>query len=228
MRATIKPTTHPRQIAPDTDQAMGRTPGRPAANANTLSRDALLEHAFEEFSSKSFNDVSLRALAKKLNVSDSLFNHHFGSKNKLWNEVVDTIIEREFRLLISELELDIALDNPLSMLRNYIVVMLEVAKRKPAMFKLIFSGLNDDHERAHYLRDKYIKPYLKTVDKALNLCIERSEIRNVSNVTLHTLILGSVDMLIRPEFALQGVDDTNNQGIQVDALVDVIMHGLIP
>ena len=207
---------------------MGRAPGRPAANANTLSRTELLEHAFEEFSERSFNDVSLRALAKKLRVSDSLFNHHFGSKQKLWREVVDTIIEREFRQLISELQLDPAMDNALSMLRNYISVMLEVAKHKPAMFKLIFNVLSDDEERAEYVLDRYLKPYMKIVDRALGLCIERGEIRNVTNVTLHTLILGSVNMLIRPEFAMQGIDDTSRQGIQVDSLVDVIMHGLIP
>jgi len=107
---------------------MARSPGRPAANTNTITREELLEQAFEEFSQRSFNDVSLRALAKKLSVSDSLFNHHFGSKQKLWTEVVDTIIEREFRLLISELQQDTALDNPLGMLRNYIVVMLEVGR----------------------------------------------------------------------------------------------------
>ena len=207
---------------------MGRAPGRPAANANTLSRTELLEHAFEEFSERSFNDVSLRALAKKLRVSDSLFNHHFGSKQKLWREVVDTIIEREFRQLISELQLDPAMDNALSMLRNYISVMLEVAKHKPAMFKLIFNVLSDDEERAEYVLDRYLKPYMKIVDRALGLCIERGEIRNVTNVTLHTLILGSVNMLIRPEFAMQGIEDTSRQGIQVDSLVDVIMHGLIP
>lgn len=207
---------------------MGRAPGRPSANADTLSREDLLEHAFEEFSQKGFNNVSLRALAKKLGVSDSLFNHHFGSKQKLWNEVVDSIIGHEFSLLIAELRLDNAMDNPLSMLRNYIVVMLEVAKRKPAMFKLIFSGLNDEEERAHYVRDQYIKPYLKIIDKALTHCIERGEIRDVSNVTLHTLILGSVDMLIRPEFVMQSIVDTKQQGIEVQSLVDVIMHGLAP
>jgi TetR/AcrR family transcriptional regulator len=205
---------------------MGRAPGRPAANATTISRHDLLEHAYEEFSEKSFNDVSLRQLAKKIGVSDSLFNHHFGSKQKLWNEVVDTIIEREFRLLISELKTDSVQDNPLSMLRNYIVVMLQVAHDKPAMFKLIFSGLASGNERIYYLQDKYLKPYLKIVDKSLQLSIERKLIRPVTNVTLHTLILGCVDMLIRPEFALQGVNDSTNQGIQVDALVDVIMNGL--
>lgn len=207
---------------------MARSPGRPAANTHTLSREELLEHAFEEFSQRSFNDVSLRALAKKLSVSDSLFNHHFGSKQKLWTEVVDTIIEREFRLLISELQQDFTLDNPLSTLRNYIVVMLEVAKRKPAMFKLIFSGLGDDQERAEYVREKYIRPYLKIIDRSIALCVERGEIRNVSNVTLHTLILGSVDILIRPDFVMQGIEDPTNQGVQVTALVDVIMHGLMP
>ncbi|MCK5792667.1 MAG: TetR/AcrR family transcriptional regulator, partial [Ketobacter sp.] len=175
-----------------------------------------------------FNSVSLRALAKKLGVSDSLFNHHFGSKQKLWNEVVDSIIGHEFSLLIADLKLDSALDNPLSMLRNYIVVMLEVAKRKPAMFKLIFSGLNDEEQRALYVRDRYIKPYLKIIDKALANCIERGEIRDVSNVTLHTLILGSVDMLIRPDFVMQSIVDSKQQGIEVQSLVDVIMHGLAP
>ena len=207
---------------------MGRAPGRPAANADTLTREQLLEHAFEEFTQKSFNSVSLRALAKKLGVSDSLFNHHFGSKQKLWNEVVDSIIGHEFSLLIADLKLDSALDNPLSMLRNYIVVMLEVAKRKPAMFKLIFSGLNDEEQRALYVRDRYIKPYLKIIDKALANCIERGEIRDVSNVTLHTLILGSVDMLIRPDFVMQSIVDSKQQGIEVQSLVDVIMHGLAP
>jgi len=207
---------------------MARTPGRPAANADTLSREALLELAFDEFASHSFNQVSLRALAKKIGVSDSLFNHHFGSKEKLWFEVVDTIMEREFRQLIGSLQQDPTLDNPLATLRNYIEIMLQVARSKPAMFKLVFRGLEDEEARALHVRDKYIKPYLKIIDRALLLCIERGEIRALSSVALHTLILGAVNILIRPEFVLQGIENNADDGIQVSELVAIIMHGIVP
>ena len=80
---------------------MSKTRGRPLAK-DRIRRDELLELAYQEFSEFGFKNVSIRKLAAKIGVSDSLFVHHFGSKQKLWYEVVDTLIEREFKFLIAQ------------------------------------------------------------------------------------------------------------------------------
>ena len=66
---------------------MSKARGRPL-DKDRIKRDKLLELAFQEFSEHDFKNVSIRKLAADVGVSDSLFIHHFGSKQKLWYEVV--------------------------------------------------------------------------------------------------------------------------------------------
>ncbi|MDY7092985.1 MAG: TetR/AcrR family transcriptional regulator [Acidobacteriota bacterium] len=50
-------------------------------------RAAILQAAEEEFLQKGFADTSTSAIARGAGVTKSLIHHHFGSKEKLWNEV---------------------------------------------------------------------------------------------------------------------------------------------
>ena len=185
---------------------MARTPGRPAAASDTPSREQLLHLAFNAFCSHGFDGVSIRKLAKSIGVSDSLFIHHFKSKKQLWFEVVDTHLEQEFQQLIQQLRNNQQTQLPLDLLKSYIKNMIEVASNKPAMFQLIFSELEQENERSQYVREKYLRPFLTAMDHALEQCVEEKHIAPMSNTTLHTMMLGSVSMILKPGFLYQGFD----------------------
>lgn len=205
---------------------MSKTRGRPRAK-DQIRRDELLDLAFQEFSESGFKNVSIRKLAAKIGVSDSLFIHHFGSKQKLWYEVVDTIIAQEFKYLIEQQKQNNLPLDPIQLLRDNIAELLRLAKLKPAMFQLFFRELNSDNERSDYLKRKYLHPYLALFDAAIALCIQRGDIKPVNTLTIHTLLLGSINVLINPGMLRPGPNFTtqSSQPIAVEELVDIIFNG---
>ena len=67
-------------------------------------RKRLLDVAEELFSQFSFDSVSVRKIAGKAGVDASLINHYFGSKEGLFNKVLDRIVQpREAVTQISSL-----------------------------------------------------------------------------------------------------------------------------
>lgn len=56
-------------------------------------RERLLDVAEELFSQFSFDSVSVRKIAGKAGVDASLINHYFGSKEGLFNKVLDRIVQ---------------------------------------------------------------------------------------------------------------------------------------
>lgn len=206
---------------------MSKTRGRPLEK-DRIKRSELLELAFREFSENDFNSVSIRKLAASIGVSDSLFIHHFGSKQKLWYEVVDILIEREFKLLIEQQQTETQQNDPLTLLRNGIAELLRLAKQRPAMFRLFFRELNDDNERAEYLKKRYLQPYLRLFDFAIDQCVEQKLLKPISSASLHTVLLGCINILINPSVLQPGVSDEQRHGrkdIPVDELVDIIFNG---
>lgn len=61
----------------------GRRPGSPDT------RGQILEAAQAEFAERSFDGVSMRAIAARANVDPALVHHYFGTKEKLFAAVVD-------------------------------------------------------------------------------------------------------------------------------------------
>jgi AcrR family transcriptional regulator len=67
-----------------------------SAAVNDLSpKQRLLEAAIEYVSNNGISDVSLRTLAAALGTSHRMLIFHFGSKEQLWVEIVQTVEERQ-------------------------------------------------------------------------------------------------------------------------------------
>jgi AcrR family transcriptional regulator len=62
-------------------------------------RERLLDGAIEYVSQHGLADVSLRTLAAALGTSHRMLIHHFGSKERLWVEIVRTVEARQRELL---------------------------------------------------------------------------------------------------------------------------------
>lgn len=68
------------------------------------SRNLILAAAAREFAENGYKGASLRNIGKEAGVHFQLIRHYFGSKDKLWEIVVDTLFERSlsFALLIEK------------------------------------------------------------------------------------------------------------------------------
>jgi AcrR family transcriptional regulator len=62
-------------------------------------RDRLLDGAIEYVAANGLSDVSLRTLATALGTSHRMLIFHFGSKERLWVEIVQTVEARQRELL---------------------------------------------------------------------------------------------------------------------------------
>src|SRR2546423_12190781 len=62
-------------------------------------RQKLLDAAIEYVAQHGLSDVSLRTLAAALGTSHRMLIHHFGSKERLWVEIVRTVESRQRALL---------------------------------------------------------------------------------------------------------------------------------
>ena len=62
-------------------------------------KQRLLEGAIEYVAANGISDVSLRTLAAALGTSHRMLIFHFGSKERLWVEIVQTVEERQRELL---------------------------------------------------------------------------------------------------------------------------------
>src|SRR5690348_11490559 len=62
-------------------------------------RQRLLDRALEYVADNGLSDVSLRTLATALGTSHRMLIHHFGSKERLWVEIVRTVEARQRELL---------------------------------------------------------------------------------------------------------------------------------
>src|SRR5947209_20299162 len=62
-------------------------------------RQRLLEAAIAYVAANGISDVSLRTLATALGTSHRMLIFHFGSKEQLWVEIVQTVEQRQRELL---------------------------------------------------------------------------------------------------------------------------------
>ncbi len=65
--------------------------GRRSAECAEQTKRQIIIIATELFSNLGYERVSLRHISEKAGVSHSLIRHHFGSKEKIWHEIVDAL-----------------------------------------------------------------------------------------------------------------------------------------
>ena len=89
-------------------------------------REAFVETATALFSEKGFYGVSLATIADELGLTKQALLHHFGSKQKLYGEVLQATADRMMRLLRD------AMDNK-GPLYQALMKMFKVARKESAV-----------------------------------------------------------------------------------------------
>lgn len=133
----------------------------------STTRDQFLDVAQHLFAERGFYGVSIAAVAQELGLSKQALLHHFGSKEKLYAEVLQSISEP---LNAFTREIMVASDSPAQQVEELVVAQYRSQISDSDSARLIMRELLDNEPRADKAVSWYLKDYLSAlVDAVLQL-----------------------------------------------------------
>ena len=164
-------------------------------------KEKIIKSTVELIKSVGIDGLSVRKIAELADVNVASINYHFGSKDKLVNEILKASLF-EFRGTFNIL--DNAEVSPIKRLRQFLLAYLSLLKAHPELFKIVLSPekLFDSHlEYVEFLKnqgfDKLIKTVLEIVgysnkDK-VNIIVRQM----FASIFFPVIILGNVNSKIK-------------------------------
>ncbi len=160
-----------------------------------LTRQRLLESAFEEMHRNGFRGASLETILKETGVTKGALYHHFGSKAKLGLAVIDEIIrpfveENWQPVLAADNVIDgaIALTRRLAHERNYFALQLGCP------FNNLIQEMSPIDEDFRALLNDILQEWRNGVVEALKLGQERGQVRaNIDPVAMADFLISAIE-----------------------------------
>ncbi|MDJ0940007.1 MAG: TetR/AcrR family transcriptional regulator [Woeseiaceae bacterium] len=156
----------------------------------TETRERFISAATKAFAERGFYGTSIAAIADALPYTKQALLHHFGSKEKLYAEVLKRISDR----LMAELEgvRERALD-PRDRLEETFVEFYRTTIERPDDTQLLMRELLDNKRRAETSRTWYLKPFLESlVDMVVEEPSTNTRSRHVALAVVYQL-LGAIN-----------------------------------
>lgn len=221
MKSTATPASPiptPRRAAP------------PAAPAQEVPAERLIQAAVSLFAQHGFDAVSTGAIASAAGLTQSMVHYHFGTKEKLWKAAVEHIMHvrgNKFSMNMEDLRDVDSLARLKIMLRRFI----SANAADPDLTRiLIHEGMNDS-PRLKWIAKRYMIRGYKAFDDAIEAAIASGAVRplpvrNVTNILVGACILTfTLSRLLKEVY---GEEPTSAEAISSysDTLLEVLFKGL--
>lgn len=121
-------------------------------------REQFLDKAETLFAERGFYGVSIAAVAGELGLTKQALLHHFGSKEKIYGEVLRRISEQFAELAPGEVD-----DDPSTRFKNHMLALQATTKRDADRTALLIRELLDNKRRADSAGTWYLKPFLENL-----------------------------------------------------------------
>ncbi|MBB3047855.1 AcrR family transcriptional regulator [Litorivivens lipolytica] len=124
-----------------------------------------IETATRLFAERGYYGVSIAAVANELALTKQALLHHFGSKEKLYGEVLQTISNR---LMEDMSRIVQASENPREGFEACLMYFYDALQSRPDDTLVLMRELLDNKQRAENAKTWYLKPFLDSLcDMAL-------------------------------------------------------------
>jgi len=144
----------------------------PKPKGETSTREAILNVAYRCFALHGFHKTTTRQIAGEAGVDAALIAYQFGSKEKLWLTVVETLSSRQ-ALFIRQIE---ALRSteimPAAALRSLFGLLIMVAQELPEFQMMISHEMLGDGERFQILKTQLIDPFIGAAAPVIRRAME--------------------------------------------------------
>ena len=137
----------------------GRKLGRQSAEIADQTKLEIICAALAVFAQSGFEAASLRDIAGNAASTHSLIRHHFGSKEGVWQAVVNHAVSRYTQSLETHLERldDSQPSDPVESLRSVLGSMLQVSATHSEVAKLLMREGGEDGPRLDYLLERLLQ-----------------------------------------------------------------------
>lgn len=160
-----------------------------------LTRQRLLESAFEEMHRNGFRGASLETILKETGVTKGALYHHFGSKAKLGLAVIDEIIRPFVRESWQPLmTADNVIDGALALARRLTYERNDLALQLGCPFNNLIQEMSPIDEDFRALLNDILQEWRNGVVEALKLGQERGQVRaNIDPVAMADFLISAIE-----------------------------------
>jgi len=206
----------------------GRRPGRPSNETGpVITRAELLEAAQRMIANKGFDGTSIRGLAREAGVTHGTVQHHFPTKQAIWQAVVDEVIVPRVEGTVSQLSDDVS-----GGVEAAIATRLRQALTNQGLSGTVLLDSSDGAlERMGYLADATQASRSAGLTQLQSLAAEGA-LRPVNPTAIGALdialfCLGSAADALRTFLDIDIADDKQREALVAD-ITDIYLYGVLP
>jgi AcrR family transcriptional regulator len=170
--------------------------GRRPSNAPS-GREALLRAALEVFAQRGFDATSLRDLALQAEVDVALVSRLFGSKQQLWQAVVDSLVaQQQPHLERMQATVELSQSDPREAMRQLISQFAEIAYEIPALVSFLMHEISNPGNRLKTLEARLIKPFRLACEPVLTAAMAAGVVRARQAELLFFMLITAISIAL--------------------------------
>ena len=165
-------------------------------------RERFLVTAKRMFAGRGFYGTSIADISKELGMTKQALLHHFGSKEKLYAEVMQEISDRSMSILATAKTQDTTAE---ARFKKALLDLYDMESKYPEDTQIMFRELLDVERRASDIHTWYLKPFLDALVFMLKQVETPDKLSKKQALAVIYPILGSINYLIASKFVLQQI-----------------------
>jgi len=187
--------------------------------------DKLLEATLKLISEKGYLGATTREIAQEAGVTELTLFRHFGSKEKLFEELLNSYT---FLPTLKELLPELGELSCEEALKLIAINFLLTLKKRKSMIKIMHSEINRYPEKIRAVYTKSIDDVRLVLAQYFKLLNQKGMFRSVSPETAAQVFLGILFSYFRTEEIIRGHEITKSKMEKnVQEFIDIFLHGTL-
>ena len=182
-----------------------------------VTREEYLDTAEKMFAERGFYGVSIAAIADQLGLTKQALLHHFGSKEKLYGEVLKRISHRFDEMMKAP---GSKAQDPADRVRDFFNQLAASADEQSNQTRLLMRELLDNNQRAATASTWYLKPFLIRLTEMILALPAWQGSREEDALAAGYQILGAINYFAISHPTLTGIYGISDHAALRDAYPD--------
>lgn len=194
-------------------------------------RAEILAAATREFADRGYSGATTAGIARLAGVTQPLVHHHFGSKQGLWNAVLEELFA-EMRAVTEQALREVEGADRITRLAHLLRAFVTFSGRRPELARLVRTESSAGGEPFESLYEKWLEGPMSFLQLELSAAVADGTMRPIDPRFAHFAIIGaSTQSFAVPETARRafGLDMTDERTIAqyADIVVDMVLRGFL-
>ncbi|WP_321887784.1 TetR/AcrR family transcriptional regulator [Paraburkholderia bannensis] len=169
--------------------------GRPAQQAS-VGRDVLLRNARKTFGTRGYDATSVREIARESGVDPALLAHHFGSKDELWEAVVEQIVAHASPMISATAALRESDLDAKARVNRAIELYVDKVFDEPDIGLFFSTATTEEGARLDLLVERLMRPYYDVMVPLLDDAAKQGVLKVKDAAMLFFVLLNGVSKTV--------------------------------